>query len=377
MTGPWNQLIAIALVAMGPAGALGHNAPALFEMPAAPDAFTASSVWNVRHDADAVDRDSDTWIKNIQSAIPPDQKYVVLSDGTDTNYGIPFYTADGTEIPQVINCFDPNCWGFPVPVPAFCANGATNCYLARIPDDAAPETGEGKMVIFDASPDAGTVIFPSGAVEDPHGRWSADGFGVDSINSQGIDRCWAINYPTQYSPTNLVNWGHRGLPGAYAGVRWREVMSAVSSGTPIGHVLQLVIPDTGPSHFFPIAQDEGRAGDVPEGALVRLKATVDLSGLTPGAKAIAQALKVYGAVVANTTGASNPVAQIPLENLVVEGSPHSWADLGVDTDSMSTIPFDVRHFEVADLGLPGGPGNAPWQGPDRDVAGLCGEQKPR
>src|SRR5207249_1274073 len=141
------------------------------------------------------------------------------------------------------------------------------------------------------------------------GSWIAHGMSFTAIGSDELDRCWAQQFPTLVRPSDLQNSGHRGFPGLYEAVLYGEVAADRS----ISHVLKIAIPDTASSHVYPFVGDEGRGGSIPEGTLLRLKPSVDLSGLTPAALVIARALKTYGAVVGDTSG--GPV-ELKVENLV-------------------------------------------------------------
>jgi hypothetical protein len=175
---------------------------------------------------------------------------------------------------------------------------------------------------------------------------------LTSIASNEIDRCWVQHYPNQVPWSNRANFGHRGLPGLYLGIRYQEVVDQS-----IPHVLKIAIPDTASSHVYPYVGDEGRGGAIPEGTLIRLKASVDLAGLSPAARVIAQALQTYGAVVGDTSG--GPV-ELKVENLFVEQSTDRWGNLSVNANSLSSIP--LTDFEVVKEGY-GSPGPVPGSCP--------------
>jgi hypothetical protein len=64
----------------------------------------------------------------------------------------------------------------------------------------------------------------------------------------------------------------------------------------------------GKSAYFPMTGAEsGKTGVVPEGAVVRLKRSVNLDALhlSPAARVIARALQKYGAVVGDNSGTGN------------------------------------------------------------------------
>jgi hypothetical protein len=69
----------------------------------------------------------------------------------------------------------------------------------------------------------------------------------------------------------------------------------------IDHALRITVPRSQAAHLWPARHDAGSAdrGLPPMGLRLRLKSSVDISRLPPQARAIAQALKTYGAMVAD------------------------------------------------------------------------------
>ncbi|MFG2988174.1 hypothetical protein ACGFZK_02485 [Streptomyces sp. NPDC048257] len=97
------------------------------------------------------------------------------------------------------------------------------------------------------------------------------------------------------------------LPGL---VRYDE-----ASGGRIDHAIRVTVPRSDQSYLWPARHQAGAAADSslpPMGLRLRLKSSVDTSQLAPQAKAVADALKKYGAIVADNgsawyiTGEENP-----------------------------------------------------------------------
>jgi hypothetical protein len=82
-------------------------------------------------------------------------------------------------------------------------------------------------------------------------------------------------------------------------------------------------------------------GDAPDQALDRSRD----EGASDAALVIARAMQRYGAVIGDQSGV--PMA-LKLENLPVEGRSERWSDVGIDSDSLASIPFD--DFECIQLG---------------------------
>jgi hypothetical protein len=170
-----------------------------------------------------------------------------------------------------------------------------------------------------------------------------------SLSSDGLDGCWPKHFTGKFPDGEVTNGGHRGIPGALVAIQYREVVTLGA----IRHVLKLNIPNTGDNHWFPMNGDEGRpiSDAVPEGIVMRIKPTIDLSrySLTPAALVIARALQQYGAVVGDTSGSG---ANISVENLYVSGSSARWSNVGIAADSLADIPLDDYEFISRGAGGP-------------------------
>ncbi|MEU9802556.1 hypothetical protein [Streptomyces sp. NPDC051000] len=70
----------------------------------------------------------------------------------------------------------------------------------------------------------------------------------------------------------------------------------------IDHAIRVTVPRSDQSHVWPARHHAGAAADTslpPMGLRLRLKSSVDTSKMGPQAKAVAEALKTYGAIVAD------------------------------------------------------------------------------
>jgi hypothetical protein len=74
---------------------------------------------------------------------------------------------------------------------------------------------------------------------------------------------------------------------------------------------------------------------------MRLKASKDVSALSPGAQVIARALKKYGMILADGGNVTFTAATDAL-------TAHTWASVGVDANSLTGLSW--TDFEVVDLG---------------------------
>ncbi|MCX7015398.1 MAG: hypothetical protein NTW86_23070, partial [Candidatus Sumerlaeota bacterium] len=117
----------------------------------------------------------------------------------------------------------------------------------------------------------------------------------------------------------------------------------------IRHVLKIAVNTTKAAHVFPMVGDEKgtQAADAPpEGARIRIKASIDLSqrDLSPAARVIATALQQYGAVIGDQSG--GPV-NLKVENTVAEGRGQRWEGV-LSEDALASIPLD--DYEIVELG---------------------------
>jgi hypothetical protein len=121
----------------------------------------------------------------------------------------------------------------------------------------------------------------------------------------------------------------------------------VARGT-IDHAIRFILPNSliradiyvRPGTHSTGATSGGSAAP-PYSARLRLKASKDLSGLSAGARVIAQALKRYGMFLADGGNVTFTAATDAL-------TAHTWSSVGVDASSLKSLSWS--DFEVIDLG---------------------------
>jgi serine/threonine-protein kinase len=121
----------------------------------------------------------------------------------------------------------------------------------------------------------------------------------------------------------------------------------VAAGT-IDHALRFILPNNLIRAWLYVrpgthstSATSGGAGAPPYTARVRLKASKDLSGLSPGAQVIARALKRYGMFLAD---GGNVTFTATTDALTTR----TWASVGVDAGSLRSLSWN--DFEVVALG---------------------------
>ena len=120
----------------------------------------------------------------------------------------------------------------------------------------------------------------------------------------------------------------------------------VASGS-INHALRYATPINSPDYVAPATHSDGtNSGGVPEGELMRLDPTLDLSqfGLTPYQLMVAKALQTYGAYDADSSGSF----KIYTES-TVDGSSYSSSPLGLPWSVASHLEFGSTTLTNAEL----------------------------
>jgi hypothetical protein len=257
------------------AGAATPLAAPLGAAPACP-VFPSDNVWNADVSALPVAADSATLLTTIGLAtgLHPDF-------GSYAGYGIPFNTVAGTQ-PKLKVRFgyagqsDPG----PYPIPAKPKIEASSDHHLLIVDRDHCRLYE----LWNARHTSTGWRAGSGAI------WS---LGSNALRPDGWTSADAAGLPV--------------LPGL---VRYREVASGV-----IDHALRFTAPQTRSAHIYPARHDAGSGSSAalpPMGLRVRLKASFDLTRLSPQARVIATALQRYGMLLADNgspwyvSGASDP-----------------------------------------------------------------------
>ncbi len=199
--------------------------------------------------------------------------------------------------------------------------------------------GDSHLIVYDADNNILYEFFnASRPSENGDGRWHAD--------SQAV---WDLNQ-NSFRPLGWTSADAAGLPILAGVVRPDEIAAGVITH-PIRMTLRnaLILND----YVFPASHtanpgNTNAAIQPPMGARFRLKASVDISGLDPQSRIVAQAMKDYGLIVADNgsnfffTGASYSV---DATNAVTG----TWDDSDVQSTSNGLKSLNFSDFEVVDL----------------------------
>lgn len=229
-------------------------------------------------------------------------------------YGIPVYSTTTSTPRYPIACSMEGIWG--------------HCPLSDrpmpIPTDAQPSTGtDGAMVVIE--PD-GSIGEYWQAARGGSG-WTASWGAVNSVSGSG--------------------WGGASTGAGASRLGGVIRVSEISAGL-IDHAL-VVQTDTACADVFraPALKTDGdstRSDCLPEGARLQLDPAIDvnrIAGITPGEKAVAQALQRYGAYVIDRGGAPLSVSfeRAPDATAGSPGSAYVAAGLSWDYYGMPKIPW--------------------------------------
>ncbi len=157
-----------------------------------------------------------------------------------------------------------------------------------IPDDVRIEggpdaTGDRHVILLDT--DACVAYELYAAYPRGDGTWRAGSGAIFDLRSNDL------------RPAGWTSADAAGLPIVAGLVRYEEA----AAGS-IDHAIRFTAPRTRDDYVWPARHAASRSSDAalpPMGARFRLKASVDTSGFPPQAKAIAEALKRYGMILAD------------------------------------------------------------------------------
>ncbi len=262
----------VALLAISAASVSAHLASAA-PLPDAPDCalFGADTHWNQPVTDLPVHANSTAWIDAIgrDDVVHPDFG-AGMWEGAPI--GIPWTVVDGDQ-PRVAVSFLYDDESDPGPYP--------------IPPDAPIEggpDGDGDRHVLVVDRDACVLYELYDAHPDADGSWQA---GSGAVFDLADDRL---------RPDGWTSADAAGLPILPGLVRDDEVVAGV-----IDHAIRFTAPRTARDYVWPARHQAGRDGtDLPPmGIRVRLRPDVDLSGFSPQARVVAEALKEYGAILAD------------------------------------------------------------------------------
>jgi len=241
--------------------------------------FPADNIWNVRVDTLPVDPNSGAYVTTIgaNAHLHPDFGSGDWPPGSGSPIGIPYVDVPGTQ-PLVDVTFEYADESDPGPYP--------------IPPDPPIEGGpdsEGDRHVLIVDRDNCILYELFYAWPQPDGSWYAGSGAIFDLNSHAL------------RPAGWTSADAAGLPILPGLVRYDEVASGE-----IRHAIRVTAPQTRREYVWPArhyASSLPGSQYPPMGQRFRLKADFDISGFSPEAQVILQALKTYGMMLADNGGA--------------------------------------------------------------------------
>jgi hypothetical protein len=234
--------------------------------------FPANNIWNTPIDALPVHPNSAAYVNTIGAG---DNLHPDFGAGLwqGAPIGIPYVEVPGSQ-PKVSVSFTYDDESDPGPYP--------------IPADAPIEGGSNSdgdrhVIVIDRDNCLLYELFY--AWPQPDGSWTAGSGAIFDLNSNAL------------RPDGWTSADAAGLPIFPGLARYDEVIAGA-----INHALRFTAPQTQRAYVWParhFASDLTGAQYPPMGVRFRLKASYDISGYSPDAQVILQALKTYGMILAD------------------------------------------------------------------------------
>ncbi|WP_211244261.1 hypothetical protein [Actinospica robiniae] len=236
----------------------------------------ADSIWRAKVDTLPVASRSSAYVANIGA-----QSHVHADFGSGTWDGEPIgmpitLIPPGTSPAHVSFDYADESDPGPYPIPA----GASI-------EGGAQSDGDRHVIALDPSDCRDYELYD--ATASSGGAWHAGSGAVFNLNSDAL------------RPAGWTSADAAGLPILPGLARYDEAAAGA-----IDHALRITVPKSQAAYLWPARHDASSDTDPdlpPMGLRLRLKADVDISGLPPEARVVAQALKTYGAIVADNGSA--------------------------------------------------------------------------
>ncbi len=243
------------------------------------DVFPANNIWNTPVDSLPVHANSAAYMTTIglNENVHADFGSGVWPPGSNSPIGIPYVDVPGSQ-PGVAVSFTWADESDPGPYP--------------IPPDAPIEGGpdaDGDRHVLVLDRDNCVLYEMYNAFPQTDGSWTADSGAKFDLSSHAL------------RPDTWTSADAAGLPILPGLVRYDEVAAGE-----IHHAIRFTAPQTQRAYIWPARHYASSLTDPdypPMGLRVRLRADVDISGFSPQAQVVAQAMKTYGMILADNGSA--------------------------------------------------------------------------
>ena len=310
--------------------------------------FPADNPWNQNISAAPVAANSTAVINNIVSKYGPSALHPDFAQdyGTHTGlYGIPYNVGHGktaAPVSVVIDSMASESDLISAPIPS---NAVLEGDFQDGPNFEVANRGDSHLIVYDVDNNVAYEFYhASRPSENADGRWHADSeavwnmktdtfrtLGYTSADAAGLSILAGLTRPDEGLP---VSQGGQGV---------------------INHAIRFTLPNavvlnqyTYPASHSANPGNTNASIQVPLGSRFRLKASVDISGLDPQSKIIAQAMKTYGMILADN-GSANFVSGSSYSVDANNNVALTWNDSDIQdrTNGLKSLP--ESDFELVNL----------------------------
>lgn len=282
--------------------------------------FPPGSIWNTPVDTAALDSESNTVINYLQQNHTAAAKFQI-------DFSIKVLTADASTphkpFTQTSDFYSPDCDPAPPPVPAVGSIEGETGYQCV-------SDGDCHLIVIDT---AECRLFE---------MWRTNI--TSSAFQGGCQAVWDLKtvYPPSGRGEGCTSADAAGLPIA------AHLFSAdeVKAGA-IEHAIRFILPNSlmrKDIYVHPathLGGPNGPAAAPPYGARMRMKASVDISGLKPAAQVVAKALKKYGMILSDG-------GNLTFTGMADDYTAAKWSQVGLTAQDLK--PMKWTDFEMVDGG---------------------------
>lgn len=287
--------------------------------------MTPNSYWSFPIQQAPVDPNSDYYIENWKSISSVHS--IRTNSANSGEYGHQIYWGTASD-----------------PLWSFTETITGKVFSMRGPAGMEPSPGDYELAVIDTTQDGGNgILYAFGGMGGFNWilRQVPGAVKINYLKSNGVDG-------RNVHSDDWRNTGHRGLPIMTFGFLVKDV-----EAMHVPNLVKLTVPRSGKSpymprhnHVWPYAGNEGDITDLPEGARVRLKASVQprIDSMTnPYARAMAQSLLTFGSIISDQGGFGiNMKVQTGGDSLA------RWGAMGITGAALSE--FTIDDFEFVELG---------------------------
>ncbi len=307
--------------------------------------FPSDNPWNQSVAAAPVAADSSAIINNIIARQGGDGKlhpdFGQDTGGSGTLYGIPYNVVHGNALPKinvVIGAYSgqSDIQAAPIPAGAVLEGDDQNGPVVGMAN-----RGDSHLIVYDADTNIAYEFYhASRPSENADGKWHAD---QESV--------WNLNQDS-FRPQDWTSADAAGLPILPGLVRPDEALPTSQGGQgAVDHAIRFTLSNSEilDQYVYPASHEANPSNtnaaiEPPMGTRFRLKASVNISGLSPESQVIAQAMKTYGLILADN--GSNFFFSGASASVTPGGGLLTWNDNDIQSTTTGLKSLTFSDFEV-------------------------------